>query len=339
MRVLGIESSCDETGVAIYCTERGLLCNLLKSQTATHAPYGGVVPELASRDHIRFALPMIQEALTLTQLEPQDLDGLAYTKGPGLIGGLLVGASVVRSLSYAWGKPAIGVHHMEAHLLAVFLENNPPPLPFVALLVSGGHTLLVAVEALGVYRILGQSVDDAAGEAFDKTAKLLGLPQPGGPQIAALAKHGNPKRFHFPRPMLHSPSLNFSFSGLKTHAREVIAAHPLTPENTADIAIAFEMAVVETIAHKCLKALQETGFRTLVMAGGVSANIRLRETLSRLGEKQGLGIFYPALKLCTDNGAMIAVTGALRMPCEKQDPFSLAPKPRWSLESLSPIIA
>lgn len=308
MLVLGIETSCDETGVALYDEHQGLVAEKLYSQISLHQPYGGVVPELSSRDHIKKLLPLIDETLQQGHVALYQLDGIAYTKGPGLIGSLMVGASVAKSMGFGLNIPVIGVHHMEGHLMAVMLDDPKPDYPFVALLVSGGHTQLYEVQGLGAYKLLGESLDDAAGEAFDKTAKLLGLPYPGGPEIAALACAGDPCRFTFPRPMVNRPELNFSFSGLKTHALHCYQEHKETINIKADIARAFEEAVVDTLFMKCQQALAQTGLERLVMVGGVSANKRLREKLKLLGS-----VFYPAPQFCTDNGAMIAYVGYLRL--------------------------
>jgi len=306
MRVLGIETSCDETGVAVYDSEQDLLLgHALYSQIDIHAQYGGVVPELASRDHVRKLVPLIKQLLTENQIKPNDIEGIAYTAGPGLIGALLVGAAIGRSLAWAWQVPAIGVHHMEGHLLAAMLEKPAPTFPFLALLVSGGHTQLVQVAARGKYTILGESVDDAAGEAFDKTAKLLGLGYPGGPAIAQLAAHGNPDVFHFPRPMTQRPGLDFSFSGLKTCVLTTWQAQAQNEQTRADIARAFEDAVIDTLAIKCRRALQQTGLKRLVIAGGVGANQRLRIRLTQLANKMEASVYYPRPIFCTDNGAMI----------------------------------
>ncbi|MED5524764.1 tRNA (adenosine(37)-N6)-threonylcarbamoyltransferase complex transferase subunit TsaD [Gallaecimonas pentaromativorans] len=337
MRVLGIETSCDETGIAIYDTEQGLLAHRLYSQVKLHADYGGVVPELASRDHVRKTLPLIKEALHEVGLNGEDLDGVAYTAGPGLVGALLVGATIGKSLAYGWNIPAIGVHHMEGHLLAPMLEERPPEFPFVALLVSGGHTQLVAVEGIGKYRILGESIDDAAGEAFDKTAKLLGLDYPGGPRLAMLAEKGNPERFTFPRPMTDRPGLDFSFSGLKTAAANVIRSEGDDAQTQADIARAFEEAVVDTLVIKCRRALKETGYNRIVIAGGVSANKRLRAALEKLMAGRKGEVFYARPEFCTDNGAMIALAGALRLAKEGSRELGVKAQPRWSLESLASI--
>ncbi|HAS02769.1 tRNA (adenosine(37)-N6)-threonylcarbamoyltransferase complex transferase subunit TsaD [Pasteurella multocida] len=342
MRVLGIETSCDETGVAIYDEEKGLVANQLYTQIALHADYGGVVPELASRDHIRKTAPLIQAALAQANLTPDEIDGIAYTSGPGLVGALLVGSTIARSLAYAWNVPAIGVHHMEGHLLAPMLEDNPPTFPFVALLVSGGHTQLVRVDGVGRYQLLGESIDDAAGEAFDKTAKLLGLDYPGGAALARLAEKGDPKRFKFPRPMMDRPGLDFSFSGLKTFAANTLQQAikeegELTEQTKADIAYAFQQAVVETLVIKCRRALKETGFNRLVIAGGVSANKQLRQDLAQLMQQLKGEVFYPQPQFCTDNGAMIAYTGFLRLKQGESQPLAIQVKPRWAMTELSAI--
>lgn len=306
IRILGIETSCDETAAAVYDAERGLLAHALHSQVALHAEYGGVVPELASRDHIQKTLPLIRRVLAEAGCRPQDITAVAYTAGPGLVGALLVGAAVGHSLAWAWGVPALPVHHMEAHLLAPLLEPDPPAFPFVALLVSGGHTLLVEVSGVGHYRLLGESLDDAAGEAFDKTAKLLGLDYPGGPALERLARQGNPARFDFPRPMTERTGLDFSFSGLKTHALTTLRAHDTDAQTRADIACAFQEAVVDTLAIKCERALLATGLKRLIVSGGVSANQRLRERFAEIGNVK---VSYPRLEFCTDNAAMIAYAG------------------------------
>lgn len=342
MRILGIETSCDETGVAIYDEDRGLIANQLYTQIALHADYGGVVPELASRDHIRKTAPLIQAALKEANLTAQDIDGIAYTCGPGLVGALLVGSTIARSLAYAWNIPAVGVHHMEGHLLAPMLEKNAPHFPFIALLVSGGHTQLVRVDAVGQYQVLGESIDDAAGEAFDKTAKLLGLDYPGGAALSRLAEKGSPNRFQFPRPMTDRPGLDFSFSGLKTFAANTIAQTlkqegALSEQSKADIAHAFQQAVVETLAIKCRRALKETGFKRLVIAGGVSANKQLRQSLAELMQQLGGEVFYPQPQFCTDNGAMIAYTGFLRLKQGEQTPLEIDVKPRWAMTDLRPL--
>lgn len=331
MRVLGIETSCDETGVAIYDTERGLLAHRLFSQIKLHAEYGGVVPELASRDHIQRVLPLTEEVLAAAGLELSDLDGVAYTSGPGLIGALMVGASIARSLAWGLKIPAVGVHHMEGHLLAPMLESEPPSLPFVALLVSGGHTMLVDVPRIGDYQILGESVDDAAGEAFDKTAKLLGLAYPGGPLLAKLAEQGRAGQYKFPRPMIDRPGCDFSFSGLKTFSLTTWQASAQTEQDKADIAYAFEEAVVETLFIKCKRALEQTERQTLVIAGGVGANKRLRQRLKDLKAQ----VYFPRLEFCTDNGAMIAYAGALRLQAGAAEPAVIQPRPRWPLTELA----
>lgn len=331
MIVLGIESSCDETGVAIYDTKtRQLLADQLYSQVALHAEYGGVVPELASRDHIRRVVPLIRQCLSGANLSLQDLDGIAYTSGPGLIGALMVGASVGRSLAWGLGIPAVGVHHMEGHLLAPMLEENPPEFPFVALLVSGGHTMLVEVKALGEYRIMGESLDDAVGEAFDKTAKMLGLSYPGGPVLAALAEKGEPGVYEFPRPMVRQGGLDFSYSGLKTFALTTWNESNKTEQDKANIAHAFQEAVVDTLFIKCRRALEAVKGERLVIAGGVGANKRLREKLAELDAE----VFFPRMQFCTDNGAMIAYAGAIRLEAGQTEEAIIAPKPRWSLEEL-----
>ena len=341
MRVLGIETSCDETGVAVYEGGRGMLAHAVYSQIEIHARYGGVVPELASRDHVRKTLPMIRQVLDEVGLAKPDIDGVAFTAGPGLIGALMVGAALGRSLAWAWGVPAIGVHHMEGHLLAPLLEEPAPEFPFVALLVSGGHTQLVAVAGIGRYQLLGESLDDAAGEAFDKTAKLLGLPYPGGPALAALAEQGDPGRYRFPRPMTDRPGLDFSFSGLKTFAlntwREEQAARPDREQARADIARAFEEAVVDTLAIKCRRAVRQTGFPRLVLAGGVSANRRLRATMDGALAKEGARAFYPRPAFCTDNGAMIAFAGWHRLQAGQTESLSFAPRARWEMAGLAPL--
>ncbi len=334
MLILGIETSCDETGVALYDSERGLLAHALHSQVSLHAEYGGVVPELASRDHVRKLLPLLREILQRADISPDAIEGVAYTRGPGLIGALLVGAAIGRGLAWTWNIPAIGVHHMEGHLLAPMLEPEPPEFPFVALLVSGGHSLLVEVDGVGQYRILGESVDDAAGEAFDKTAKLLGLPYPGGPALAQLAEQGDPQRFRFPRPMTDRPGCDFSFSGLKTAAINTWRGLEPTPANRADVARAFEDAVVDTLAIKCRRALQATRLRRLVVAGGVGANRRLRERLRELLAELGGQVYYPRLEFCTDNGAMIAYAGWRRLTAGQREGMAIEVLPRWPLDSL-----
>ena len=334
MIVLGIETSCDETGVAIYDSERGLLGDALYSQIGLHAKYGGVVPELASRDHVRKLLPIVNQAIEISRINKKDISGVAYTAGPGLVGALLVGATAGRCLAWAWGVPAVGIHHMEGHLLAPMLESDPPAFPFLALLVSGGHTLLVEVGGIGDYRVLGDSIDDAVGEAFDKTATLLGLSYPGGPALAALALGGNPGRFTFPRPMTNRPGLDFSFSGLKTFAMNTWRESEQTDQERADIARAFEDAVVDTMVIKCRRALAQTGLQTLVIAGGVGANVRLRERLGELMTQQGGRVCYPRPAFCTDNGAMIAYAGYRRLQAGQHESLSIKVVPRWSLEEL-----
>ncbi|GGB35221.1 tRNA N6-adenosine threonylcarbamoyltransferase [Oceanisphaera marina] len=344
MRVLGIETSCDETGIAIYDDKLGIMAHQLYSQVALHADYGGVVPELASRDHIRKTIPLIEAALADAGCTKDDIDGVAFTAGPGLMGALLVGATIGRSLAFAWNKPAVAVHHMEGHLLAPMLEEQAPEFPFVALLVSGGHTLLVRVDGIGRYEILGESVDDAAGEAFDKTAKLMGLDYPGGPRLAKLAEQGQPNRFKFPRPMTDRPGLDFSFSGLKTATATTIAAESKTAvegqidqQTRADIAHAFQQAVVDTLAIKCKRALKQTGLNRLVVAGGVSANVSLRTQLSELMSSLQGEVFYPRNEYCTDNGAMIAFAGLQRLKAGDLEPLAVRARPRWPLDELTAV--
>ncbi len=340
MKVLGIETSCDETGIALYDSERGLLADALYSQIEMHNDYGGVVPELASRDHVRRVLPLINEVMNQAGCTQSDVDAIAYTRGPGLIGALMVGSAIAKSIAWAWDIPVMGVHHMEGHLLAPMLEDNPPAFPFVALLVSGGHTQLVEVEGIGSYKLLGESLDDAAGEAFDKAAMMLGLNYPGGPRIAALAESGEQGRFRFPRPMTDRPGLDFSFSGLKTFTLNKVAEHggkECDDQTRADIARAFEEAVVETLAIKCRRALRQTGMKHLVIAGGVSANKRLRARLEETvaGEKSSL--FYARPAFCTDNGAMIAYAGTQRLVAGQLDKPGIRPLPRWPLAELDAI--
>lgn len=334
MRVLGIETSCDETGVAIYDAQQGLLAHSLHSQVKMHAEYGGVVPELASRDHVRKIIPLVQSAMAEAGLTQKDIQGVAYTAGPGLVGALLVGATVGRSIGYAWNVPTVGVHHMEGHLLAVMLEADAPAFPFVALLISGGHTQLVRVSDFGQYEILGESLDDAVGEAFDKTAKLLGLGYPGGAALARLAVTGDPTRFHFPRPMVDRPGLDFSFSGLKTFAVNTVAEHGLTDPTRADIARAFEDAVVETLMIKCRRALRLTGYKRLVVAGGVGANAALRATLTQAMAKEEATVYFPRQEFCTDNGAMIAYVGCQRLMRGETTDLTIKVFPRWPLSAL-----
>ena len=332
---LGIESSCDETGIGLYSSEKGLLVHKLFSQVDLHAEYGGVVPELASRDHIQRVLPLIRETLDACNIELEELTGIAYTAGPGLSGALLVGGSIAQSLAWGLGIPALGVHHMEGHLLAPLLDSSQPKFPFVALLVSGGHTLLVEVDGIGKYKILGQSLDDAVGEAFDKTAKILGLGYPGGPALALLANKGVEGRFDFPRPMIDRPGLDFSFSGLKTFARNTFINFP---KEKASIAKAFEVAAIDTLMIKCRRAIEQTGFSTLVVAGGVSANLALRQTVNEMAKKININVHYPAPEFCTDNGAMIALAGHYRLLSgQRNDHYEILVKPRWNLEELEAI--
>ncbi|MEQ8660659.1 MAG: tRNA (adenosine(37)-N6)-threonylcarbamoyltransferase complex transferase subunit TsaD [Gammaproteobacteria bacterium] len=336
MRVLGLETSCDETGVAVYDGSRGLLAERIYSQVATHAAYGGVVPELASRDHVRKLVPLVRETLAECGLVPADLDGIAYTAGPGLAGALLVGAGFARAFAWSLGIPALAVHHMEGHLLAPLLEHDDLDMPFLALLVSGGHTQFVEVAALGEYRIIGESLDDAAGEAFDKVAKMLGLGYPGGPAVERLARTGDAGRFRFPRPMTDRPGLDFSFSGLKTFVMNTLATAPADDATRAAVARAFTDAVVDTFVIKCRRALQQTGLATLVVAGGVSANADLRTALGALGAAQGARVVFPALRFATDNGAMIAYAGYRRMVAGEADGSAFAVRPRWPLDTLPP---
>ena len=342
MLVLGLETSCDETGVALYHSERGLLADALFSQIDLHRMYGGVVPELASRDHIKRMLPLIEQVLSDAQCSAEDIQGIAYTAGPGLVGALLVGASCAQALAFAWDIPAIGVHHMEGHLLAPMLEDNPPEFPFVALLVSGGHTQLVRVDGIGQYRLLGESIDDAAGEAFDKTAKIMGLNYPGGPEIARVAKQGLPKRFTLPKPMTDRPGLQFSFSGLKTATlmawQKCIAAGDDGEQTRADLAHAFQRAVVETLSIKCQRALEQEKLQNLVIAGGVSANQALRRSLESMLAKHGGQVFYARPEFCTDNGAMIAYAGCQRLLAGQQEGYAIQARARWPLEELPPLI-
>jgi len=341
MRVLGIETSCDETGVAIYDTKKGLLGDTLYSQVAMHAEYGGVVPELASRDHIKRLIPLIRDVLIESDIKQHEIDAIAFTAGPGLIGALMVGAATARAIAFAWGIPAIAVHHMEGHLLAPMLEEAPPSFPFVALLVSGGHTQLVQVKAIGEYELLGESLDDAAGEAFDKAAKMLGLDYPGGPLIAKLAGSGDRSRLKFPRPMVDRPGMDMSFSGLKTFTLNTINkfknADGLDEKTKADIAAAFEEAVVETLAIKCKRALQHTKYKQLIIAGGVSANTRLREKLQQMVDKERSSLFYARPEFCTDNGAMIAYAGAQRLEAGQTSDLTILARPRWPMNELPPL--
>jgi N6-L-threonylcarbamoyladenine synthase len=345
MIVLGIETSCDETGIALYDTDNGLLAHALFSQIDLHVDYGGVVPELASRDHIRKTLPLITKVLASAELEKTDIDAIAYTAGPGLIGALLVGATIAEGLSYALDIPVLGVHHMEGHLLAPMLEDNPPDFPFLGLLVSGGHTQLVAVEGIGEYQILGESLDDAAGEAFDKAAKMLGLDYPGGPRVAALAEKAlanfNGTPYRFPRPMTDRPGLDFSFSGLKTFTlnttQKLSHQGKLIEKDRAQIALAFEEAVVDTLRIKCKRAIQQTGYKRLVIAGGVSANKRLRLALDEMCSRLNAEVFYARQEFCTDNGAMIAYAGAQRLAVGQRDGMDIQIRPRWPMDTLPPI--
>ncbi|GKS68914.1 O-sialoglycoprotein endopeptidase [Nitrosomonas sp. PY1] len=342
MLVLGIETSCDETGIALLDTKHGLLSHTLHSQVAMHSEYGGVVPELASRDHIRYILPLIQQTLLSANRTLSQINAIAYTQGPGLAGALLVGASVGAALSFALNIPAIGIHHLEGHLLSPLLSKPAPDFPFIALLVSGGHTQLMQVSAVGQYVLLGETVDDAAGEAFDKTAKLLGLGYPGGAALSKLAYQGQPGRFKLPRPMLNSKDLNFSFSGLKTAVLTLINKHELTSQTRADIALAFQDAIVEVLVEKSLTALSQTSIKQLIVAGGVGANNQLRDNLSTKAKLAGATVFYPELEFCTDNGAMIALAGALRLSIQEnhtllQPARSFTIQPRWNLAALSTI--
>ena len=336
MNIIGIETSCDETGVAIYNDTKGIISNELYSQIDIHRQFGGVVPELASRDHIRRTLPMIDQALQIANLASDEINGIAYTAGPGLIGALLVGASIAKSLAYAWDIPSLGIHHMEGHLLAARLSKDAPDYPFIALLVSGGHTQIMICRKAQQYDLLGDSQDDAAGEAFDKVAKMLGLSYPGGPSIAELATDGDPKRFKFPRPMTNKPGLDFSFSGLKTYTLNTIASiESLNRQDKADIATAFQEAVVDTIRIKCERALDQTGLDTLVIAGGVSANLELRSRLDKLCRARNCRLFSPPLNLCTDNGAMIAYAGYLRLAAGISEDLAINARPRWPMMELN----
>ncbi len=337
MRILALESSCDESAVAVLDASAGLLAHELFSQIDLHRAYGGVVPELASRDHVRRLLPLVRSTLAAAATGPGQLHGVAYTAGPGLIGALLTGAALARSLAFGWGIPAIGVHHLEGHLLAPLLEADPPPFPHVALLVSGGHTLLIEVSGIGAYRLLGASRDDAAGEAFDKTAKLLGLPYPGGPQLAELAAQGRPGAFRFPRPMLDRPGLEFSFSGLKTAVLTAVRAKPLADGERADVARGIEDAIVDTLIGKSLRALEETGQRVLVVSGGVSANRTLRARLAEAVGARGARVYYPRIEFSTDNAAMIAVAGLARLRAGQHDSLAIQARAQWPLESLPPV--
>ena len=336
-RVLGVESSCDESAAAVLDESRGLLAHELYSQVELHRTYGGVVPELASRDHVRRLLPLVERALAQADTAPEHLAGVAFTAGPGLIGALLTGAALARSLAYAWQVPALGVHHLEGHLLAPLLEPEPPPFPHVALLVSGGHTQLIEVSRIGVYRTLGDTRDDAAGEAFDKTAKLLGLPYPGGPELARLAQSGTPGAFQYPRPMLDRPGLELSFSGLKTAVLHSLRGRELTAQLRADVARGVEEAIVATLAAKAVRALEATGLDVLVVSGGVSANQRLRKALTEAVGRRGGRVYYPRIEFCTDNAAMIAVAGLARLRAGERDGLAVQPRAQWPLETLTAV--
>jgi tRNA N6-adenosine threonylcarbamoyltransferase len=336
MRILAIESSCDESATAVLDAAGGLLAHEIFSQIELHRVFGGVVPELASRDHVRRLLPLVRSVLAKANTSPEGLSGVAYTAGPGLIGALLTGASLARSLAYAWGIPALGVHHLEGHLLAPLLEPEAPPFPHVALLVSGGHTMLIEVRRIGSYHLLGETRDDAAGEAFDKTAKLLGLPYPGGPELARLADHGKPGVFTFPRPMLDRPGLEFSFSGLKTAVLHALRGREMTDTLRADVAQGVQLSIVETLITKALRALEETGLDTLVVSGGVSANRSLRTRLAEAARHLGVRVYYPRIEFCTDNAAMIAVAGLARLEAGQHDGLAIQARARWPLESLQP---
>ena len=335
MNILGIETSCDETAVAIYSSELGLIGHLLHSQAAMHSEYGGVVPELASRDHIRKLIPLIQQVLSNNQLQAADINGIAYTAGPGLAGALLIGATIARSLAWTWKIPAVAVHHMEGHLLAPMLEPDPPEFPFIALLVSGGHTLLVQVEGIGKYQLLGESLDDAAGEAFDKTAKMLNLSYPGGPLLSKLATKGMPGRFKFPRPMTDRPGLDFSFSGLKTFTMNTLHSTNQTSQDKADIAYAFQEAVADTLCIKSRRALQQSKLKRLVVSGGVSANTQIRESLTKMTEQENARVYFPRLEFCTDNGAMIAYAGCQHIVAGQHENLEIQVKARWPISDLN----
>lgn len=337
MRVLAIESSCDESAVAVLDDARGLLAHELFSQVDLHRVFGGVVPELAARDHVRRLLPMVRDTMTKAATRPQDLQGVAYTAGPGLIGALLTGAALARSLAYAWNIPAIGVHHLEGHLLAPLLEAQLPPFPHVALLVSGGHTMLMEVQAIGRYELLGETRDDAAGEAFDKSAKLLGLPYPGGPELARIAEPGRPGALTLPRPMLDRTGLEFSFSGLKTAVLHAVRESELTDQRKADIAHAVQEAIVDTLVGKTMRALEQTGLDVLVVSGGVSANRRLRDKMVAEAGRRGARVYFPRIEFCTDNAAMIAVAGLARLKAGQRDDLSIRALARWPLDSLTPL--
>ncbi len=339
LRILAVESSCDESAAAVLDESRGLLAHEIFSQIELHRVFGGVVPELASRDHVRRLLPLVRTVLEASRTSPRELDGIAYTAGPGLMGALLTGAALARSLAYAWRVPALGVHHLEGHLLAALLEPQPPAFPHVALLVSGGHTQLIEAQAVGCYRLLGETRDDAAGEAFDKIAKLLGLAYPGGPELARLADEGRAGAFEFPRPMLDRPGLEFSFSGLKTAVLHAVRGRALSDELRRDVARAVQEAIVDTLVAKALRALDATGLDTLVVCGGVGANRVLRERLGRDVRLRGGRVHFPRLELCTDNAAMIAVAGLARLKAGEHDDLGIRARAQWSLESLRPIDA
>jgi N6-L-threonylcarbamoyladenine synthase len=336
MRILAIETSCDESAVAVLDEQRGLLAHELWSQIDLHRAFGGVVPELASRDHLRRLLPLLRTALERAGTSADAIEGVAYTAGPGLVGALLTGAALARSLSFGWQVPAIGIHHLEGHLLAPMLEDPPPPFPHVALLVSGGHTMLIEVRGIGDYRLLGQTRDDAAGEAFDKSAKLLGLPYPGGPELAQLAASGRAGRYAFPRPMLDRPGFEFSFSGLKTAVMQAVRGQALSDQERADVAYAVQDAIVATLCAKALRALQFTGHRALVVAGGVGANAELRARITRETAALGVPVYFPRLEFCTDNAAMIAVAGLHRLRAHEQSTGGIEVRARWPLEELRP---
>lgn len=334
VRILAVESSCDESAVAVLDSEQGLRAHQLFSQVDLHRVYGGVVPELASRDHVRKLLPLVRSALERSETTPNDLHGVAYTAGPGLVGALLTGAALARSLAYAWGIPSIAVHHLEGHLLAPLLEDDPPPFPHVALLVSGGHTMLIEVQGIGRYELMGETRDDAAGEAFDKTAKLLGLPYPGGPELARLADASAGGTFRFPRPMLDRPGLEFSFSGLKTAVLHAVRANEMTDSLRSDVAHAVQEAIVETLVAKSVRALEQTGLDSLVVSGGVSANRMLRRRLTQTVGERGARVYYPRIEFCTDNAAMIAVAGLARLTVGQHDTLAIRARAQWDLQSL-----
>ena len=339
MRILAIESSCDESAAAVLDSERGLLAHSVFSQIELHRIYGGVVPELASRDHVQRLLPLVRDVLAQADTPRERLHGVAYTAGPGLVGALLTGAALARSLAFAWNLPAVGVHHLEGHLLAPLLEPDPPPFPHLALLVSGGHTMLIEARAIGAYRVLGQTRDDAAGEAFDKTAKLLGLPYPGGPALAALAERGRADAFDFPRPMLDRPGLEFSFSGLKTAVLHAVRDRELTDELRADVARGVEEAIVDALCVKTLRALEETRLPALTVSGGVGANRRLRDRLVQAVAARAGRVYFPRLEFCTDNAAMIAVAGLARLQAGQHGALGIGARAQWPLDSLPPVAA